>query len=150
MITTYCTDIQVAELSQAKPDQQATLLLFSGNTLVLKNLSSSDEQEEDRKVQFKSQIAQNLLRIIVSGKKIVLVFKKHLVVLSSEDLSVLAAESMSHIYDTTLLDQKTLAISCKAASHCVVLTYSLETLSLISTISLETLTARVLVPFTNG
>lgn len=150
MINTYSADVNLAEVSQPRPDVKATLVLLAGSTVVARNLWETHDEDEDVRLQFKNQITQNPLRILVSEKNVILVFKKYFVVLSADDFTVVAAETMSHIYDVTLLDQKTVAMSCKAGSQCVILTYSLETLALVSSITLENLAARVLVPFTNG
>lgn len=150
MINTYSADVSSAEVSQPRPDSKATLVLLAGSTVVARNLWDTHDQDEDVRLHLKRDITQNPLRILVSEKNVTLVFKKYFVVLSADDFTVVAAETMSHVYDVTLVDQKTIAMSCKAGSQCVILTYSMETLTLVSSIALENLAARVLIPFTNG
>lgn len=66
--------------------------------------------------------------LLATSKNVIACYSKFMTVLCVESGEFVAVEPMTAIYTCALVDEKTVAVSCKASNQALVVTYSLESL----------------------
>lgn len=152
-IDTYESNVSHACL-YIDSDNSQSLAFISNNKIGFHSLSDSPTSNSSSSAQKQSFIqksfAKTPLRLFSTSKYIIICYKKLFVLLSiQEDYKVVASEPMQHIYDCCLLDKKSIALSCKVSDQLVVLTYSLDSRTPTSSVTLRQ-TPRILFPLLIG
>lgn len=77
----------------------------------------------------KGSLSGKCISLTAISKFVVACFSKFLMVLAADTQDVLAVEQLASIYACELVDEKTLAVACKAAGSHAIVTFSLESLT---------------------